>query len=131
MNPHYPAVAMRAAHRCEYCREAVFNFPFEVEHVAPRSAGGSDDESNLALACRACNLRKSDHVAGIDLADGSEVRLYHPREDRWEDHFAFDAEAGAIHGTTPTGRVTVLQLDMNSDSQVAARKQWQRLGLYP
>lgn len=28
MNPRYPAVAQRAAHRCEYCLapEAVFNF---------------------------------------------------------------------------------------------------------
>ena len=34
MNPHYPLVAQRAAHHCEYCRapEAVFNFAFEVEH---------------------------------------------------------------------------------------------------
>lgn len=36
MNPHYPLVARRAGHRCEYCRapEAVFNFPFEVERLA-------------------------------------------------------------------------------------------------
>jgi hypothetical protein len=35
MNPHYRVVAQRAGHRCEYCRapEAVFNFPFEVEHI--------------------------------------------------------------------------------------------------
>jgi hypothetical protein len=54
MNPHYPLVARRADHRCEYCRapEAVFNFPFEVEHVVPSSRGGADDESNLCLACR-------------------------------------------------------------------------------
>ena len=35
MNPHYPLVAQRAAHLCEYCRvtEIVFNLPFEVEHI--------------------------------------------------------------------------------------------------
>ena len=31
MNPHYPLVAERAGHRCEYCHapEVIFNFPFE------------------------------------------------------------------------------------------------------
>lgn len=46
MNPHYPLVAERAAHRCEYCRapEAIFNFPFEVEHVLPVSQQGTEDD---------------------------------------------------------------------------------------
>ena len=37
MNPHYPEVALRAGHRCEYCYapEAVFNLPLEVEHIVP------------------------------------------------------------------------------------------------
>src|SRR5438105_3796645 len=70
MNPLYPLVAARAGHRCEYCRapEAVFNFPFEVEHILPRSLGGGDMEDNLALACRACNLRKSARVTCTDPA---------------------------------------------------------------
>ena len=39
MNPRYAPVAERAGHRCEYCRapEAIFNFPFEVEHIVPTS----------------------------------------------------------------------------------------------
>ena len=47
MNPRYPFVAERAAHRCEYCRapEAIFNFPFEVEHIIPLSRDGHDDDS--------------------------------------------------------------------------------------
>src|SRR5262249_45421276 len=50
----YPSIAGRAGHRCEYCRapEAIFNFPFEVEHIIPVSRGGSDDPSNLAPSCR-------------------------------------------------------------------------------
>jgi 5-methylcytosine-specific restriction endonuclease McrA len=58
MNPHYPQVAKRAGHRCEYCHtpEVVFNFPFEVEHIQPVCLGGIDSEANLALACRSCNL---------------------------------------------------------------------------
>ena len=39
MNPFYTQVADRAEHRCEYCRapELAFNFPFEVEHLIPKS----------------------------------------------------------------------------------------------
>ena len=45
MNPHYPEVSHRAAHRCEYCHapEAIFNFPFEVEYVIPICNEGIDD----------------------------------------------------------------------------------------
>ena len=65
MNPRYALVAARAGHRCEYCQapEAIFNFPFEVEHVVPPGKAGPDTEDNWALACRSCNLFKSD---GLD-----------------------------------------------------------------
>lgn len=61
MNSNYPQVAARAEHRCEYCHapEIVFHFPFEVEHVIPTSKGRDDNAQNLALACRSCNLYKS------------------------------------------------------------------------
>ena len=68
MNPLYPAVALRAGHRCEYCRapEAVFNFPFEVEHITPIALGRDDSDGNLALSCRACNVHKAAAVDGLD-----------------------------------------------------------------
>ena len=66
MNPFYQQVAERANHRCEYCHapEVVFNFPFEVEHIIPIAKQGKTDLDNLALACRSCNLRKSDRISG-------------------------------------------------------------------
>jgi hypothetical protein len=133
MNPHYPAVARRAAHRCEYCRapEAVFNFSFEVEHIIPTSRGGVDDPSNHCLACRACNLRKSDRLVCRDDTTQTDVPLFHPREQRWVDHFAVDLESGEIQGTTPTGRATVACLDLNHPLQLAARFLWIRLRLFP
>lgn len=133
MNPRYPAVAARAGHRCEYCRapEVVFNFPFEVEHVVPPSRGGDDGEANLALACRSCNLRKGVSVSAVDPETGGEVPLFHPRRDDWREHFGRGAESGEIAGATPVGRATVACLDMNSPSQIAARRQWTRLGLFP
>ena len=70
MNPRYQAIAERAAYRCEYCHapEIVFNFPFEVEHVLPQARGGTDVLANLALACHACNLFKSDFKTGAENA---------------------------------------------------------------
>ena len=84
MNPHYPLVAERAAHRCEYCHapEAIFNFPFEVEHIIPPSRGGVNDHSNLALACRACNLHKSDYLDEVDPETETVVRLFHQHQGR-------------------------------------------------
>jgi hypothetical protein len=133
MNPRYALVATRAGHRCEYCRapEAIFNFPFEVEHIVPPGHGGDDTERNWALACRSCNLFKSDIVVAIDPESGEGVYLFHPRRDAWESHFRFDLQQGTIVGLTPVGRATVRQLRLNADSQTSARKQWMLLGLLP
>lgn len=42
--------------KCAYCGEA--NTRLEVEHIHPRSKGGSDRVSNLTLACHECNQNK-------------------------------------------------------------------------
>ncbi len=41
---------------CVYC--GAENVPLEVEHIHPRSKGGSNRVSNLTLACRGCNQKK-------------------------------------------------------------------------
>lgn len=133
MNPLYSGVAERAGGRCEYCRapEQVFNFAFEVEHVLPRSAGGDSALENLALACESCNLYQSDAQTGRDEETGRTYPLFHPRWDRWEDHFRFESETGRVEGMTAEGRATVARLKMNSDFQLRARRHWAQLGLYP
>ena len=49
-----------ARERCEYCRShARFaTQAFSVEHVTPRSLGGTTTFDNLALACQGCNNHK-------------------------------------------------------------------------
>lgn len=133
MNPHYTQVALRAGHRCEYCHapEAVFNLPLEVEHIIPIARGGEDSTENWALACRACNLYKGTHINAHDPVSEEVARLFHPRQDRWEDHFQVLTESGELVGRTSIGRVTVNRLGMNNDVQIAARRQWMRLGLFP
>lgn len=133
MSPRHSQVADRAAHRCEYGRvpEAIFNFPFEVEHILPPGRGGSNDESNLALSCRCCNVFKSDWLEAVDTPTGLAAPLFNPRVNRWEDHFAADHVSGKLTGLSLIGRVTIELLRMNGDPQVAARRHWMRLRLFP
>ncbi|GET38031.1 hypothetical protein MiSe_27850 [Microseira wollei NIES-4236] len=42
--------------RCAYC--SIENVPFEVEHIHPKSKGGSDRVSNLTIASHWCNQAK-------------------------------------------------------------------------
>ncbi len=115
-------VRQRASDRCEYCQLRQEDSPLaamHVEHIIPRKHGGSDDESNLALACIDCNLHKGPNLSGIDPTTTATVQLFHPRQQAWDEHFAWRG----IHvvGLTPTGRATIAVLSMNSDDQLALR----------
>jgi len=46
---------------CAYCGNT--NVPLEVEHIVPKSRGGTDRVSNLTIACRKCNLKKGNQTA--------------------------------------------------------------------
>jgi hypothetical protein len=102
-----------------------------VEHIVPLSRQGSNDDANLALACRSCNLRKGNRVSGLSSRSNVEARFFHPREDSWDEHFQINVESGEVVGITPIGEVTVEYLEMNSSAQVAARQLWIRLNLFP
>ena len=45
-------------HTCAYCGGLSKDPVLEVEHETPRSRGGSDRASNLAIACHTCNQTK-------------------------------------------------------------------------
>jgi len=47
--------------KCVYCGKE--NVPLEIEHIIPRSRGGSSRISNLALACKTCNKDKGNMTA--------------------------------------------------------------------
>ncbi len=62
------AVFARDRHRCQYCGSERH---LTVDHVVPRSKGGSDTWDNLVTSCAPCNRKKGDrppHVAGLSLA---------------------------------------------------------------
>jgi 5-methylcytosine-specific restriction endonuclease McrA len=47
--------------RCAYC--GVTRVPLQIEHIIPRSRGGTDRVSNLTLACASCNQAKGNQTA--------------------------------------------------------------------
>jgi 5-methylcytosine-specific restriction endonuclease McrA len=47
--------------QCAYCGKT--NVPLEVEHIVPRSRGGSNRVSNLTIACHDCNQAKGNRTA--------------------------------------------------------------------
>jgi len=133
MNPHYPEIASRANHYCEYCQapEVVFNFPFEIEHIIPICKNGTNEPSNLSLSCRFCNLYKGIQVGEIFPNTEQVIRFFHPRMDKWDEHFQVNREIGEVIGLTPIGLVTAISLKMNGKTQIYARKLWISLGLFP
>jgi hypothetical protein len=49
-------VLRRDGHRCAYC--GATTGPFHIDHVLSVARGGSDDPTNLTVACKPCNLSK-------------------------------------------------------------------------
>ncbi len=74
---------------------------FTVDHLIPKSIGGSDELNNLALACRRCNERRYNFVAGYDLETKAIVPLFNPRQQIWSEHFIWSANGRIIVGVTP------------------------------
>ena len=56
-------VLLRDVFTCQYCGQSAPNVTLEVDHKTERSLGGTDDLSNLAAACRACNIGKESYRA--------------------------------------------------------------------
>lgn len=121
-------VADRAKQRCEYCRtsERVTGQLCVVDHIIPVSRGGSDLLDNLGLCCGWCNSFKQSRVFGFDEKTKQEVRLFHPRRDRWSHHFRWSRDRTRIMAITAIGRVTVELLRLNRPVLIEAREFWNR-----
>jgi 5-methylcytosine-specific restriction endonuclease McrA len=131
---HIPAelrrlVRERAQDCCEYCRfpEAFSLLVHEVDHITAEKHRGETVEGNLCLACLLCNQHKGSDLTSIDPDTGGIVPLFHPRRDRWREHFQW--AGGHIEPLTPTGRVTVLLLQFNRPERVAERLILVQLGV--
>ncbi len=115
-------VRERAQNACEYCHLHQDDSPLaalHIEHIIPRIHGGSDDTDNLALACIDCNLHKGTNLTGIDPETNELTELFHPRHQKWKEHFKW--QGIYLAGKTTTGRTTIRVLKINSEDQVALR----------
>jgi 5-methylcytosine-specific restriction endonuclease McrA len=129
----------RAQFVCEYCHslERLSANRFTVDHVIPKSLGGTDEIDNLALACRRCNERRYNFVAGIDPETQKIVPIFNPRQQMWKDHFIWLDQGVLIAGTSPIGRATCVRLDLNDtrypekDSIQETRRFWIKTELHP
>jgi hypothetical protein len=121
-------VLRRSRGRCEYCR--IDSWPLTVDHIIPISSGGFwpggqqmdlDHLDNLAAACWLCNRAKSDATSAVDPLSGETCRLFHPRRNRWHDHFAWTAGGLEVVGRTAVGRATAAHLRLNRPEYVRQR----------
>jgi hypothetical protein len=106
-------------------------WPLTVEHVIPQAAWLEtqapnflpNDRENLAVACYQCNIiGKRAHTRGIDPLSGAEVELFHPRRQRWSDHFEWSIDYLTLKGKTPTGWATIAVLRLNGPRYRAQRR---------
>jgi len=135
---HIPAelrrpVADRGKHCCEYCRTQAryASDSFTVDHITPRSLGGPTTADKLKYCCHGCNQHKSMRIAAPDPVTDSLVALFHPREHRREEHFAWNNDFTLMLGLTPTGRATIAALQLNRPGLVNLRRALYALGEHP
>lgn len=126
------AVVRRAHGRCEYCRihQDDVILAHEPDHIIAIKHGGKTVLENLANACLLCNRFKGSDIASIDRLTGAIVRLFDPRNDRWDEHFRV-ATDGRIVPLTAIGRVTERLLKFNLLESRQTRKLLMEEGGYP
>jgi hypothetical protein len=59
-------------------------------------------------------------LSGIDPRTKKLVRLFHPRQQSWKRHFEWFG--ALLSGRTPTGRATVMVLNINDPRRVDLRE---------
>ena len=102
-----------------------------IEHIWPRSKGGTVTLDNLCYACAWCNSYKGTQTHAFDPETQEEVRLFHPRTDVWSSHFAWGEAGLRILGINAIGNATVEALHMNNEYVLPARRHWILAGWHP
>lgn len=119
--------------RCSYCHspEVLLGVRLEVDHIIPEGASGATEFANLCLICSRCNSHKYKRTHARDPLTGRRVRLFHPKRQKWDAHFAWSEDGTHIIGLTPCGSATVAALNMNDVLIVQLRQMWVEDGRHP
>ncbi len=127
-------VRVSAKNRCGYylSPQHLVMARLEIEHIIPLSKQGSNDESNLWLACPICNRYKGDKTTAIDPQTNEVVALFNPRSQVWSENFQWSEDGLRIIGKTAIGRATVMVLHLSDDPDVLeVRSYWVMAGWHP
>ena len=57
-------ILLRDRNTCQYCGVVLSSSDLTLDHVIPRSRGGSSTWENLVACCHPCNRRKGNHLLG-------------------------------------------------------------------
>jgi 5-methylcytosine-specific restriction endonuclease McrA len=57
-------ILLRDRNTCQYCGVVLVSGDLTLDHVVPRSRGGSSTWENLVACCHPCNRRKGNHLLG-------------------------------------------------------------------
>ena len=122
-------VRSRGRYRCEYCliSEELALIRHEVDHIIAVKHGGASNSDNLALSCTLCNRHKGSDLASIDSETGALLRLFHPRRDRWDEHFELRGPMIVAH--SGIGRATIRLLQLNLPQRIKEREAMIQAGL--
>ncbi len=124
-------VMARADYICEYClltADDVY-FRHQMDHIISVKHSGPTEADNLACACFLCNNSKGSDLGSIYWPTRQLTRFYHPRIDRWAEHFQLDG--AMIQPLTDIGEVTALILIFNAEDRLAERRILLGNGKYP
>ncbi len=55
-------ILARDENQCQYCAQIFRESDLTIDHVIPRSKGGSSAWDNVATACKPCNQKKRDYL---------------------------------------------------------------------
>ena len=116
-------VTERADNTCEYCLIPVLfglATPYHIDHIISEKHGGPTSIDNLALSCPTCNFYKGSDIASYLSGSDILVRLFHPRKDRWSDHFTLE-NSGELSAKSDIATITIRMLHLNEPSYIELR----------
>ena len=107
---------LKWGYRCAYCHEeATSTNRWEIDHILPRSRGGSDRPANLALSCHACNQAKGNRTAAEFGHPEVQAQAKAPLKD-----------AAAVNSTRRALRQRLLALGLPVETGSGGRTKWNR-----
>jgi hypothetical protein len=124
-------VEERAGQCCEYClihADDAF-LAHEIDHIISEKHRGKTEHVNLCFSCFDCNRYEGSDIGSHDMETDTFTRLYHPRLDKWHEHFQLDG--AKVIPLTAIARVTEFLLQMNTEERTQKRETLIDMQRYP